>query len=144
MQLLGGLKPSRNGEPIDPTKTMTYKGLMLSGVPNFAITFGYTNASWTLKADLVSEFVCRVLNYMDDNGFDTVQPEHPGAAVKEAPFMDFAPGYFKRSMHLLPKSGDKAPWRLKQNYLLDLRLIRTGKVNEESLHFTKHRAPVTV
>ena len=144
MQLLGGLEPSRNGEPIDPTKTMTYKGLMLSGVPNFAITFGYTNASWTLKADLVSEFVCRVLNYMDANGFDTVQPEHPGAAVDEEPFMDFTPGYFQRSMHLLPKSGSKAPWRLKQNYILDLRLIRQGKVDEESLHFTKHRAPVSV
>ena len=144
MQLLGGLKPSRNGVPIDPTTTMTYKGLMLSGVPNFAITFGYTNASWTLKADLVSEFVCRVLNYMDANGFDTVQPEHPGDSVKELPFMDFTPGYFQRSMHLLPKSGDKAPWRLKQNYILDLRLIRQGKVDEEALHFTKHRAAVTV
>ena len=92
----------------------------------------------------MSEFVCRVLNHMDANGFDTVQPEHPGAAVDEEPFMDFTPGYFQRSMHLLPKSGSKAPWRLKQNYLLDLRLIRSGRVDEESLHFTKHRAPVGV
>jgi monooxygenase len=144
MQLLGGLVPTRNGEPIELTSLMTYKGLMFSGIPNFAITFGYTNASWTLKADLVSEFVCRVLNYMDDNGFDTVVPEHPGSDVEELPFMDFTPGYFQRSMHLLPKSGSKAPWRLKQNYLLDLRLIRQGKVDEESLHFTKHRAPVKV
>ena len=144
MQLLGGLNPSRNGEAIDPTKAMTYKGLMLSGVPNFAITFGYTNASWTLKADLVSEFVCRVLNHMDAGGFDTVVPEHPGAGVDELPFMDFTPGYFQRSMHLLPKSGSVAPWRLKQNYFLDLRLIRQGKVDEKSLHFTKHRAEVTV
>ena len=81
---------------------MTYKGLMFSGVPNFAITFGYTNASWTLKADLVSEFVCRLLNYMDDKGFDTVEPQHPGNDVDELPFMDFSPGYFQRSMHLLP------------------------------------------
>jgi monooxygenase len=144
MQLLGGLTPTLNGEPIDLTKLMTYKGLMFSGIPNFAITFGYTNASWTLKADLVSEFVCRVLNYMDAKGFDTVVPEHPGTSVDELPFMDFTPGYFQRSMDLLPKSGSKAPWRLKQNYLLDLRLIRQGKVDEESLHFTKHRAPVTV
>ena len=70
-----------------------------------AFTFGYTNASWTLKADLVSEFVCRVLNYMDDNGFDRVEPQHPGDAVDEMPFMDFMPGYFKRSMHLLPKAA---------------------------------------
>ncbi|WP_319452674.1 MULTISPECIES: NAD(P)/FAD-dependent oxidoreductase [unclassified Mycobacterium] len=144
MQLLGGLTPTLNGEPIDLTKLMTYKGLMFSGIPNFAITFGYTNASWTLKADLVSEFVCRVLNYMDAKGFDTVVPEHPGASVDEQPFMDFTPGYFQRSMDLLPKSGSKAPWRLKQNYLLDLRLIRQGKVDEESLHFTKHRASVTI
>jgi monooxygenase len=144
MQLLGGLKPTLNGQPIDLPSLMTYKGLMFSGIPNFAITFGYTNASWTLKADLVSEFVCRVLNYMDDNGFDTVVPEHPGAGVSELPFMDFAPGYFLRAIDQLPKSGSRAPWRLKQNYLLDLRLIRQGKVDEESLHFTKHRASLSV
>ena len=80
---------------------MTYKGMMLSGMPNMAFTFGYTNASWTLKADLVSEFVCRVLNYMDANGFDTVEPQHPGNAVDELPFMDFTPG-------LLPALGPPA------------------------------------
>ena len=144
MQLLGGLAPTLNGQPIDLPSLMTYKGLMFSGIPNFAITFGYTNASWTLKADLVSEFVCRVLNYMDDNGFDRVVPEHPGSAVGEQPFMDFAPGYFLRAIDELPKSGSKAPWRLKQNYLLDLRLIRQGKVDDEALHFTKHHAAVTV
>jgi monooxygenase len=144
MQLLGGLVPTLNGQPIDLTTLMTYKGLMLSGIPNFAITFGYTNASWTLKADLVSEFVCRLLNYMDDNGFDTVVPEHPGASVEELPFMDFTPGYFLRAMDQLPKSGSRAPWRLKQNYFLDLRLIRQGKVDDEALHFTKQRAALKV
>jgi monooxygenase len=143
MQLFGGATATRNGEPIDLTKSMTYKGLMLSGVPNMAITFGYTNASWTLKADLVSEFICRVLNYMDANGFDRVEPQHPGAAVDEEPFMDFTPGYFRRAMDTLPKSGSEAPWKLKQNYFFDLRLIRHGKVDEESLHFTKHRAAVS-
>src|ERR1700737_1229268 len=144
MQLLGGLKPSRNGEPFDLTSLMTYKGLMFSGVPNFAITFGYTNASWTLKADLVSEFVCRLLNYMDANGFDTVEPQHPGDAVDELPFMDFNPGYFQRSMHLLPKSGSRAPWRLKQNYFFDMRMIRRGRVDDEALHFAKQPAPLAV
>lgn len=144
MQLFGGASVTRNGEEIDLTKSMTYKGLMLSGVPNMAITFGYTNASWTLKADLVSEFICRVLNFMDANGFDKVEPEHPGEAVDELPFMDFTPGYFRRAMDSLPKSGSEAPWRLKQNYFFDLRTIRHGKVDEESLHFTKHRAAVTV
>lgn len=144
MQLFGGASVTRNGDDIDLTKSMTYKGLMLSGVPNMAITFGYTNASWTLKADLVSEFICRVLNFMDANGFDKVEAEHPGEAVDELPFMDFTPGYFRRAMDSLPKSGSEAPWRLKQNYFFDLRTIRHGKVDEESLHFTKHRAAVTV
>ncbi|MGE0216712.1 flavin-containing monooxygenase [Mycolicibacterium sp.] len=144
MRLLGGITPTINGQPIDLTSLMTYKGLMFSGIPNFAITFGYTNASWTLKADLVSEFVCRLLNYMDANGFDRVEPRHPGASVQELPFMDFSPGYFQRSMHLLPKSGSRSPWRLKQNYLFDMRLIRHGKVDDEGLEFAKHRAPVSV
>lgn len=104
MQLFGGASLTRNGQEVDLTETMTYKGLMLSGVPNMAITFGYTNASWTLKADLVSEFICRVLNYMDDNGFDRVEPQHPGDAVDALPFMDFNPGYFRRAMDSLPKS----------------------------------------
>lgn len=144
MQLFGGAEANRNGEPIDLTKCMTYKGLMLSGVPNMAITFGYTNASWTLKADLVSEFICRLLNYMDANGFDRVEPQHPGSAVDELPFMDFTPGYFRRAMDSLPKSGSEAPWKLKQNYFFDMRTIRYGKVDEESLVFTKHHAAVTV
>ena len=88
--------------------TMTYKGMMFSGVPNFAITFGYTNASWTLKADLVSEFVCRLLNYMDDKGFDTVGAEHPGDARRGAPFMEFTPGYFQRSIALVAQIRARA------------------------------------
>lgn len=144
MQLLGGVQPTRNGEAFDLTSLMTYKGLMFSGVPNFAITFGYTNASWTLKADLVSEFVCRLLNYMDANGFDNVEPQHPGKDVDELPFMDFSPGYLLRSVHLLPKSGSREPWRLKQNYLFDMRTIRRGKVADEGLRFAKKRAPVSV
>ncbi|KLO29035.1 FAD-containing monooxygenase EthA [Mycolicibacter heraklionensis] len=143
MQLLGGATLSRNGQAIELPKTMTYKGLMFSGVPNAAVSFGYTNASWTLKADLVSEFVCRVLNYMDEHGFDRVEAQHPGDAVEERPFMDFSPGYFRRAMDTLPRSGSEAPWRLKQNYLLDLRLIRYGKVDEKSLQFSKHRAAVS-
>jgi monooxygenase len=144
MQLLGGVQPSRNGVPMDLTSLMTYKGLMFSGVPNFAMTFGYTNASWTLKTELVSEFVCRLLNYMDAKGFDTVEPQHPGDAVDELPFMDFSPGYVQRSMHLLPKSGSRAPWRLKQNYFFDMRTIRRGKVADEGLRFAKTPVGVAV
>ena len=144
LRLFGGATIRRNGEPVDLTQSMSYKGMMLSGMPNMAFTIGYTNASWTLKADLVSEFVCRVLNYMDANGFDTVVPEHPGDSVDERPLMDFTPGYVLRALDTLPKAGSKLPWKLKQNYLLDVRMIRQGKVDDEALHFTKHRAPVGV
>jgi monooxygenase len=143
LQLFGGAQVMRNGVPIELNDTMAYKGMMLTHMPNMAFTIGYTNASWTLKADLVSEFVCRVLNYMDAKGFDTVEPQHPGNSVDERPLMDFTPGYVLRALDYLPKAGHVAPWRLKQNYLLDLRLIRRGKVDDEALAFTKHRAPVT-
>ncbi|MDI3313193.1 MAG: NAD(P)/FAD-dependent oxidoreductase [Mycobacterium sp.] len=137
LQLFGGAKVTVDGQAVDLTRTMAYKGMMLSGLPNMAYTVGYTNASWTLKADLVSEFVCRLLNYMDANGFDTVVPERPGPGVDERPFMEFTPGYVLRSLDQLPKQGSRAPWRLNQNYLLDLRLIRRGKVADEGLRFTK-------
>ncbi|MGV7631335.1 flavin-containing monooxygenase [Mycobacterium kansasii] len=144
LQLFGGATASVDGEPVDLTKTMAYKGMMLSGIPNMAYTVGYTNASWTLKADLVSEFVCRVLNYMDANGFDTVMAEHPGPDVEERPFMEFTPGYVLRSIDELPKQGSRKPWRLNQNYLRDIHLIRRGKIDDEGLRFSKKRAPVRV
>ena len=142
LKLFGGVDLSVDGEPFVAGDSMAYKGLMLTGVPNFAYTIGYTNASWTLKADLVSEFFCRVINYMDDHGYDTVEPTHPGNSVDERPLMDFTPGYVLRALDYLPKSGSRAPWRLKQNYLLDLQLIRRGKVDDEALAFSRHRAPV--
>ncbi|MDA4108342.1 flavin-containing monooxygenase [Mycolicibacterium holsaticum] len=144
LQLFGGASISRNGEPVELNSTMAYKGMMLTHMPNLAFTIGYTNASWTLKADLVSEFVCRVLNHMAAKGYDTVEPQHPGNSVDERPLMDFTPGYVLRALDYLPKAGHVAPWRLKQNYLLDLRLIRHGKVDDAALKFTKQRAPVTV
>jgi monooxygenase len=142
LQLFGGAEIRRNGEPVTLNDTMAYKGMMLTHMPNMMFTIGYTNASWTLKADLVSEFFCRVLNYMDANGFDTVEPQHPGNTVDERPLMDFTPGYVLRALDYLPKAGHVTPWRLKQNYLLDLRLIRRGKVDDEALQFSKHRARV--
>jgi monooxygenase len=144
LQLFGGATTTVDGQPVDLTKTMAYKGMMLSGLPNMVYTVGYTNASWTLKADLVSEFACRLLNYMDDNGFDSVTVEHPGSAIEERPFMDFTPGYVLRSLEELPKQGDRTPWRLNQNYLRDIHLIRRGKIDDEGLRFAKKPAPVSV
>jgi monooxygenase len=144
LQLFGGAEIRRNGLPVDLTDSMAYKGMMLSGMPNMAFTIGYTNASWTLKADLVSEFVCRVINYMDSHGYDTVVPQHPGDSVDERPLMDFTPGYVLRALDYLPKAGSVSPWRLKQNYLLDLQLIRRGRVDDEALHFARKPAALPV
>jgi monooxygenase len=144
LQLFGGAEIRCNGTPVELTDTMAFKGMMLTDLPNMAFTIGYTNASWTLKADLVSEFVCRMLNFMDSQGFHTVVPQHPGDSVDESPLMDFTPGYVLRALDYLPKAGSVAPWRLKQNYLLDLRLIRRGRVDNEALHFAKQPAALAV
>lgn len=144
LQLFGGAVATVDGQPVDLAQTMSYKGMMLSGLLNMIYTVGYTNASWTLKADLVSEFFCRLLNYMNANDFDTVAVEYPGSDVEERPFMDFTPGYVLRSLDALPKQGSRTPWRLNQNYLRDIRLIRRGKVADEGLLFAKKTTPVTV
>ncbi len=144
LQLFGGAAIRRNGQPVNLHDTMAYKGMMLTGLPNMAFTIGYTNASWTLKADLVSEFFCRVLNHMDSKGFDKVVPGQPSDDIEERPLMDFTPGYVLRALDYLPKAGSRTPWRLKQNYLLDINLIRRGKVGDEALQFSKHRAAVAV
>jgi len=144
LQLFGGAALTIDGQPVDLTKAMAYKGMMLSGLPNMVYTVGYTNASWTLKADLVSEFACRLLNYMDAHDFETVVVEHPGSDVEERPFMEFTPGYVLRALDELPKQGSRTPWRLNQNYLRDVMLIRRGKIAGEGLRFTKKRAAVAV
>jgi monooxygenase len=142
IQFFGGAQVLRNGTPLDLAESVAFKGMMLTGLPNAVFTFGYTNASWTLKADLTSEFVAKLLNYMDSHGYDTVVPSEPGDDIERRPFVDLTSGYILRAIDRLPKSGSEAPWRLKQNYFIDLRLIRHGKVDDAALHFTKHRAPV--
>lgn len=144
MRLFGGAKITRNGQVVDVAKSMTYKAMMLSDVPSMAFTIGYINASWTLKADLVSEYVCRLLNYMDAHGYDTVVAPHPGEDVEELPFTDFAPGYFQRAMDQLPKSGSRGPWKAKQNYLFDVRQIRRGKIDDGLRFTTKASRPATL
>jgi cation diffusion facilitator CzcD-associated flavoprotein CzcO len=136
LQLLafGGLELVVDGEPVDFSKTMAYKALMLSGVPNFAYTVGYTNASWTLKADLVSTYVVRLLQHLDRIGARSAVPVRQ-PDVAEIPFMDFQSGYVLRALDRLPKQGDRAPWRLKQNYLTDLRTIKRGEIDDGVLAF---------
>src|SRR6478735_8964227 len=130
----GGITLSVDGAEVKAHDTMSYKALMLSGVPNFAFTIGYTNASWTLKADLVTEYVVRLLRHMDEHGYREVVAERD-PSVGERPFMDFSSGYVLRALDDVPVQGDRAPWMLKQNYLTDVRTIRRDAIADDVLRF---------
>lgn len=141
LNILGSVTVSVDGRSVDPSKELTYKGMMLSDVPNAAFAFGYTNASWTLKADLTSEFVCRTLNYMDKRGVKIATPVRTDPSMSEEPYLDFSSGYVQRALDILPKQGAKAPWKLNQNYALDLMTLRFGKIDDGTMRFTN---PVAV
>jgi cation diffusion facilitator CzcD-associated flavoprotein CzcO len=132
---LGGMEMSVDGEEVDFSKRMAYKGMMLNGIPNFAFTLGYTNASWTLKADLTSEYVCRLLNHMDAHGYRRAVPEINDPSVTEEPILDFNSGYVLRALDSLPKQGSKEPWKLRQNYLIDTRAIRRSPIDDGAMRF---------
>ncbi|MDF0488709.1 NAD(P)/FAD-dependent oxidoreductase [Sphingomonas sp. H39-1-10] len=128
--LLGGVALSVDGETVDLAKCYSYKGLMFSDVPNLALVFGYTNASWTLRADLASGYICRVLNAMRRRGMRQVTPRL-GGAVSPLPFVDFSSGYIMRAADKLPKQGHRRPWRVRQNYVADLLGLRFGRLGRE-------------
>jgi cation diffusion facilitator CzcD-associated flavoprotein CzcO len=136
MQLLSGLEVTVDGVAKTMSKTMSYKGMMYSDVPNMASSFGYTNASWTLKCDLTCEYVCRLINYMDRKGYDFCTPKSD-PRVEELPWLDFSSGYVQRALDVLPKQGATKPWRLYQNYALDLVTLRYGRVDDGTLQFAK-------
>lgn len=125
--LLGGMELEVDGEIIKPSERKVYKGMMLSDVPNFAFAIGYTNASWTLKVDLSSRYICRLLNYLDKKNYQKCAP-HVTGNLREEPLIDFSSGYVQRALAMLPKQGSKAPWKLYQNYLLDLITLRFGSL----------------
>jgi cation diffusion facilitator CzcD-associated flavoprotein CzcO len=131
----GGIDLVVDGEKLDPTTAMTYRALMLSGVPNFVFTVGYTNASWTLKVDLVAEFTCRLLAHMAAHGYRRVVPVRD-PAVAETPLMDFTSGYILRALDQLPHQGDREPWRLRQSYLRDRRTLRRAPLEDGVLAFS--------
>ena len=126
---LGGMTLTVDGVDVDLAATIAYKGMMLSGVPNFAMTIGYTNASWTLKADLVATYVCRLLRHLDDTGQQIVTPLAPDTDDL-VPIIDLRSGYVLRAVDQLPKQGPRAPWRLHQNYPRDVRLMRHGPLTD--------------
>jgi cation diffusion facilitator CzcD-associated flavoprotein CzcO len=133
---LGGMSLSLDGTPVDLSTTVSYKGMMISGIPNFTMVIGYTNASWTLKADLVNRYVCRLLTHLDENGFVAATPVAPPEGA-DAPFLDLASGYVQRSIAQLPKQGARTPWRLHQNYVRDVRLMRRGPLDDEGMTFQR-------
>ncbi len=136
LKFLGGLGLEVDGRAVEPSETRVYKGMMCSDVPNLALAVGYTNASWTLKCDLTSAYVCRVLNYMDARGFAACCPRRNDPRVKDEPLVSFTSGYVQRSIHLFPTQGSSAPWRLYQNYALDLMLLRHAPVADRSMEFS--------
>jgi monooxygenase len=140
MQLLSGVEFTVDGARADLAKSMSYKGMMYSDVPNLASSFGYTNASWTLKCDLTCEYVCRMLNYMDKRGIAYGVPRKTDPTLAEEPWLDFSSGYVQRALDQLPRQGSKRPWKLYQNYALDLMTLRYGAVDDGSMEF--HRKPV--
>ncbi len=143
LQALGGMSIAVDGEELSQPDAVGYKGMMVSGVPNMAMTLGYTNASWTLKADLVSEYVCRLLDHMDRNGFETCTPKRPDPSQPLEPFItNLDSGYIKRKIAELPKQGTKWPWKLHQNYIRDVLLIRHGPVEDEAMVFGSRSSTV--
>jgi cation diffusion facilitator CzcD-associated flavoprotein CzcO len=135
LAMLGHAALYVDGERVEPARTVNYKGLMYSGVPNMANTFGYTNASWTLKADLTAQYVCRLLNHMRKTGARICRP--PADPDTELlPWVDFSSGYFQRAADQLPRQGSAKPWKLNQNYLSDLVAMRFGAVDDGVLQFT--------
>ena len=136
LEVCNGIKLEVDNNEVDISKTMTYKGMMFSDVPNLVATFGYTNASWTLRADLTSEYVCRLLNFMDKKGYANCCPRTAEHVEPDGDWLDFTSGYVKRSMHKFPKQGSRDPWRNTQNFPKDVLAIRWGNIDNKELKFT--------
>jgi monooxygenase len=142
LKALGGIRLAVDGVLIELGKTFTYKGIMLGNVPNMAFCVGYTNASWTLRADLSSLFVCRLMNYMDGHGYHQVEPKADHEALQPpVPLLSFTSGYVVRSLDQFPKQSGKVPWKLPQNYLVDLLNLRLRPIDDGTLVFSKGRQP---
>jgi monooxygenase len=136
LKLFGGAQLTVDGEAVTFADKVAYKGMMLSGVPNLTLALGYTNASWTLKADLVNEYMCRLLTYMDERGYQECMPVEPEPSVARIPLLDLQSGYIERAAHWLPKQGSRLPWRLHQNYPRDIRLLKHGALDDEGVRFS--------
>ncbi len=137
---LGGVSVSVDGSTITLNQKVTYKGMMYNDVPNLATSFGYTNASWTLRADLTCGYVCRLLQHMDKTGTKICLPRLHDTKMKTQPWVNFSSGYFQRAADILPKQGDKKPWVQAQNYTLDLMMLKYGAVADGVMEFSSPKA----
>ena len=135
LRALGGIRMTVDGAAVDVNDTTVYKSMMLSGVPNFAFAFGYTNSSWTLKVDLVCEHLCRMLALMDAQGYDRVEPVADDPTLQLRPFLDFNAGYVKRAIDLFPKQGSHGPWTVEMSFAADRARLRNGPVEDTALRF---------
>ncbi|MDA9782226.1 NAD(P)/FAD-dependent oxidoreductase [Gammaproteobacteria bacterium] len=135
LNALNDINVSVDGLKVEANRKLSYKGMMLSGVPNLAISFGYVNSSWTLRADLTCEYVCRLINTMDKEGCAACSPEEDLNALVEDDYIDFTSGYVQRALDRLPKQGKKSPWRNYQNYLLDIFYVRLFSIKDSTLRF---------
>jgi cation diffusion facilitator CzcD-associated flavoprotein CzcO len=140
MLAFGGIELAVDGEEVEIPEATVYKGMMLSGVPNFAFAFGYTNASWTLKVDLVCEYLCRLLSHLDATGQDQCVPEAE-PTMTTGPMIDFAAGYMQRGLAQFPRQGASLPWRLSMDYDLDVRTFGTSAVEDGAVRFAATPAP---
>ncbi len=136
IKLMGGIAFDIDGVAQDFSKKLIYKGMMLSGMPNFAFGFGYTNASWTLKCDLSARYVVRLLNHLDGHRYASATPV-PAGDVEPQPMVNFTSGYVKRAAAMLPRQGLRAPWRLHQNYLLDWAGFSFGRIEDGTMRFAR-------
>jgi monooxygenase len=139
---LGGMDLAVDGRDVVMNRTVGYKGMMFTGVPNLAIAVGYTNASWTLKCDLTCAYVCRLLAHMDAKGYTKVVPRELAPGTPTRPFIDLKSGYVQRSLDVFPRQGLKAPWRLYQNYARDIMMLKRGPVEDDGIEFSRP-APTT-
>lgn len=136
IQMLGNMKVTIDGEPIIPNQSMSYRGVMFENIPNMAMVFGYTNSSWTLKADLISDYVCRLLKHMDDIGARKVVPVNNKENIERLPFINMSSGYIQRVKDQIPQQGDAKPWKLYQNYFLDMTSLKLANLDDPSLEYS--------
>jgi cation diffusion facilitator CzcD-associated flavoprotein CzcO len=143
LQALGGISLTVDGSPVHVSDTVAYKSMMLSGVPNFAFVFGYTNSSWTLKVGPLCEHFCRLLAHMDAHGYDTVVPEAP-SGMATRPLLDLSAGYVRRAVDQFPRQGDSGPWQTVMDFRRDVEVLRDGPVSDNNLTFgTRELAAVS-